>query len=136
LPVVTHDSEVRVLAAVLEDTDGRLLLCRRPIHKRHGGLWEFPGGKIEAGESPLDAARRELREELHLSVESVDDLLFSSQDPGSHFVIEFYRVVATGVPNPTEHSEIARVRRDELLALTLAPSDERFARFLTQLRPC
>jgi 8-oxo-dGTP diphosphatase len=41
---------VRVLAAVIE-RDGKYLICRRPQHKRHGGLWEFPGGKFEAGET-------------------------------------------------------------------------------------
>lgn len=48
--------------------DGRYLVCRRPAQKRHGGLWEFPGGKIDDGESLLDAARRELAEELSINV--------------------------------------------------------------------
>ena len=50
------------MAAVIE-RDGKLLVCRRPGHKRHGGLWEFPGGKLEPGETIVDAARRELDEE-------------------------------------------------------------------------
>ncbi len=49
---------IRVLASVIE-RDHRLLVCRRPLHKRHGGLWEFPGGKVREGESDLEAARRE-----------------------------------------------------------------------------
>jgi 8-oxo-dGTP pyrophosphatase MutT (NUDIX family) len=48
-----------VVAAVIE-RDGRLLVCQRPAHKRHGGLWEFPGGKCDPGESDAEAARREL----------------------------------------------------------------------------
>jgi 8-oxo-dGTP pyrophosphatase MutT (NUDIX family) len=56
-----------VLAAVIRRQD-RYLVCRRPAHKRHGGLWEFPGGKLEPGETLLEAARRELREELGAEV--------------------------------------------------------------------
>ncbi len=95
---MSQEPLTRVLAAVLEDSAGRLLVCRRPLHKRHGGLWEFPGGKFEEGESPLLAARRELREELGLDVESVGEQIYTSHDPGSAFVIEFYPVVAAGVP--------------------------------------
>jgi hypothetical protein len=47
---------IRVLASVIE-RDQRLLVCRRPLHKRHGGLWEFPGGKVREGESDLEAVR-------------------------------------------------------------------------------
>ena len=54
---------VRVLAAVIKRNE-RYLICKRPENKRHGGLWEFPGGKIEIGESNFEAAVRELREEL------------------------------------------------------------------------
>jgi len=61
---------IRVLASVIE-RDQKLLVCRRPVHKRHGGLWEFPGGKVQKGESDLEAARRELREELAVEVTGV-----------------------------------------------------------------
>ena len=126
---------IPVLAAVIE-REGRFLICRRPAHKRHGGLWEFPGGKIETGESPLDAARRELAEELHLVASAIEDLLLAVQDAGSPFIIQFYRVTATGQPNPVEHSEIAWVAGADLLRLPLAPSDERFARWLQESRQC
>lgn len=53
-----------VAAAALLDADGRVLLAQRPAHKAHGGLWEFPGGKVEAGETPEAGLIRELREEL------------------------------------------------------------------------
>jgi len=61
---------IRVLASVIQ-RDNRLLVFRRPLDKRHGGLWEFPGGKVREGESDLDAARRELREELGVEVTGV-----------------------------------------------------------------
>lgn len=56
-----------VTAAILEE-GGRILITRRPDNCRHAGLWEFPGGKLEPGESPAEALARELREELDLSV--------------------------------------------------------------------
>jgi len=121
---------IRVLAAVIR-RDGRWLVCRRPAHKRHGGLWEFPGGKLEPGESLLEAATRELEEELAVRVTGVGDLLFSRQDDGSPFVIEFVAVAIEGEPQPLEHDELRWVTLPELLALSLAPSDAAFARRLS-----
>src|SRR3954463_7903699 len=57
-----------VVAVALVDPDGRVLLAQRPEGKAMAGLWEFPGGKIEAGERPEDALIRELREELGIAV--------------------------------------------------------------------
>ena len=74
------------------------MLARRPAHKRHGGLWEFPGGKLAVGEDHLAAAKRELDEELKLRVESIGPVLFERQDPGSDFIIQFIEVATTGNP--------------------------------------
>jgi mutator protein MutT len=120
----------RVVAAVVE-RDGRLLIARRAAHKRHGGLWEFPGGKIEAGESVLIAARRELLEELGLDVHDVGTPISIISDPGSHFDIEFVPVFAAGEPTCHEHSAVAWVRPADLLNYPLAPSDKQFAATLT-----
>src|SRR5450755_1765211 len=59
---------VRVAAAVLLRADGTVLLAQRPAGKPYAGYWEFPGGKFEPGETPLDALTRELREELGIVV--------------------------------------------------------------------
>jgi voltage-gated potassium channel len=120
---------VRVLAAVIR-RDGRYLLCRRPRHKRHGGLWEFPGGKLEPGETLEHAAERELREELALELESAGDVAFSVHDPGSPFLIEFVPVGARGEPQALEHEALAWVTLAEAAALDLAPSDRRFVEWL------
>ena len=122
---------VRVLAAVI-NRDGRFLICRRPPHKRHGNLWEFPGGKVEVGESDLVAARRELAEELGVVVTTVGAVEFSVHDAGSPFVIEFLRVTIEGEPVCKEHSELAWAVSNELLGYDLAPSDRRYAEFLAQ----
>lgn len=116
-----------VLAAVVRRT-GRYLVGKRPARKRHGGLWEFPGGKVAPGETLLEAARRELREELGLEVTGVGAVLFEAVDPGSPFLIRFVEVRARGKPQAIEHSEVAWLLPDELRGLALAPSDARFAR--------
>lgn len=59
---------IDVACLVLRDVEGRVFAARRPLHKSLGGLWEFPGGKVDPGESPEAALRRELREELNLDV--------------------------------------------------------------------
>jgi 8-oxo-dGTP pyrophosphatase MutT (NUDIX family) len=123
---VVAPTPVRVVAAVVRRY-GRLLVCQRPTHKRHGGLWEFPGGKLEAGEGALDGARRELAEELDVVVRSVDEMEFSIQDPGSVFVIEFHPVEIDGEPRCREHPALAWVTPEELLTLPLAPGDRAFA---------
>jgi 8-oxo-dGTP diphosphatase len=119
---------IRVVAAVIQ-RNGRLLVCERPAHKRHGGLWEFPGGKVEPGESDYAAARRELGEELAVEVLGVGAVEFAVRDAGSDFLIEFLPVRIAGEPQPLEHTRIKWVSDDELLALPLAPSDLCYARF-------
>lgn len=120
-----------VVAAVIL-RDGRYLVARRPAAKRHGGLWEFPGGKVDPGESWLDAARRELAEELGMDVTSVGRTLRSIHDEGSPFVIHFVEVEADGEPVPTEHEAVAWHTPSELAALPLAPADARFSAGLAQ----
>lgn len=70
-------AEIRVVASVIEH-EGRLLVCKRPAHKRHGGLWEFPGGKVEPEESDFKAVERELEEELGVRVREVGPVVSRS----------------------------------------------------------
>ena len=116
---------IRVIAAVIADGD-LLLVCQRPPHKRHGGLWEFPGGKCEPGESDAAAADRELREELGVSATSVGEALLAIHDPGSPFLIAFVPVQIAGTPECHEHSALRWGTLAELTGLPLAPSDRRF----------
>ena len=119
-------STVRVVAAVARRY-GRMLVCQRPAHKRHGGLWEFPGGKIEPGESVLEAVRREIAEELGATVTEVGEMEFSFTEPGSEFSIEFYPVEIAGELSCREHTAFAWATPEQLLGLPLAPSDREFA---------
>lgn len=129
---MSSGTPVRVLAAVVE-RNGRFLVCRRPAHKRHGGLWEFPGGKIHPGETDFGAAERELAEELNVRVTRVGAVRFAILDPGSHFSIEFVDVVIDGTPQCIEHTELTWAAPAELLTLPLAPSDARFAAHLVSI---
>jgi 8-oxo-dGTP diphosphatase len=124
----------RVLAAVVQRED-KYLVCQRAIHKRHGGLWEFPGGKLEAGETPFDAARRELTEELAVRAVSVGPQLFSIADPGSDFVIEFVPTQIEGEPQCLEHLDLKWTSLEELVSFPLAPSDRQFVEFLRSGSP-
>ena len=66
---------IHVIAAVIRDAQGRILIAKRPDHAHQGGLWEFPGGKLEADESRFDGLVRELREELGIRVTEARPLL-------------------------------------------------------------
>lgn len=121
-----HDSSsVDVVAAVIE-RHGRWLLAQRPRGKRHGGCWEFPGGKVRSGETFAGAARRELAEELGVEVLRVESPRASFRDPGSPYVVRFCPVEIAGEPRALEHSEVRWVTPAEARELPLAPSDRRF----------
>ena len=129
-----NQAPIPVVAAVVR-RDGRYLVARRPAHKRHGGLWEFPGGKVDVGESMLEAARRELAEELSVTTNGIGRTLFSSRDGDAPFVIHFVEVEIDGEPMPHEHSEVAWFKPSELGGLPLAPADAAFVGQLNRLTP-
>ena len=118
---------LRVVAAVIERA-GKLLLCQRPIGKHHGGLWEFPGGRIEPGEGPGEALARELREELELTLVNRDDcaLLYRDDDEARAVVIEFLSARVEGEPRCLEHQALCWVSPEEALSMPLAPANLRF----------
>ncbi len=116
--------------ACLLERDGRYLVGRRPAGKRHGGLWEFPGGKTEPSESLRDAATRELAEELSLEVVDIGAPLLARVDPASGLEIVFLPVAARGEPEAHEHEALAWATPTELLDLDLAPTDRECARHL------
>ncbi len=75
MPNTVPDDYLKVIVGVIEDRDANILLARRPQHLHQGGKWEFPGGKIEPGELPFDALRRELDEELGIAIDRATPLI-------------------------------------------------------------
>ena len=116
---------IRVVAAVIENKKA-YLVCKRAGSKRHGGLWEFPGGKVRDNETDIEAVRRELAEELNVHVIEVGATLFKAPDPGSDFLIVFKEVRIIGQPQPLEHDELCWAAPLDLINYRLAPSDEMF----------
>lgn len=116
---------IRVVAAVIEK-NRKYLACKRPGHKRHGGLWEFPGGKVHENESDFDAVRRELSEELNVQTIAVGETLFEMPDPGTAFLVVFKTVRIIGEPQALEHSKLCWATPLEMIGFHLAPSDEVF----------
>ena len=113
-----------VVAAVVEE-NGRFLVTRRPEGVHLAGLWEFPGGKIDAGESHRDALTREIREELDADVK-VGELVFDTSHtyPERTVALYFYRCTLIGAPQPMLGQEMRWVARDELATLGFPPADE------------
>lgn len=116
---------IQVVACVIEQKD-KVLVCQRPPHKRHGGLWEFPGGKVEPGESASDAVRREIAEELGVQVVHAGPPEFRKQDPGSDYVITFFPVQIQGDVRCLEHAELRWLPEEALFSVPLAPSDRSY----------
>jgi 8-oxo-dGTP diphosphatase len=118
-----------VAAAALFDAQGRVLVTQRPQHKQLGGLWEFPGGKVEPGEAPETALVRELKEELDLTVEpdALDPFAFASHAyPDFHLLMPLYAVRRwSGAPalDPNAAQAFKWVRPQELRALEMPPAD-------------
>jgi 8-oxo-dGTP diphosphatase len=117
-----------VVAAALIDPSGRVLMQQRPVDKAHGGLWEFPGGKIEPGESPEAALVRELREELDISVDvaALTPATFASvpADGGRHLLLLLYAVSGwTGEPRAIEASALRWGPPADLASLPMPPAD-------------
>lgn len=128
MPCDTSDTDptpIPVVAAVVRRRK-RYLVALRPDGKRHGGLWEFPGGKVRDGESPRDALQRELTEELGVGVASTGALLFQARDPGSPYLIRFVETSVDGEPRAVEHADVRWASRPELADMALAPADARF----------
>lgn len=118
------EQALEVVAALLRD-GGRFLLCRRPPQKARGGRWEFPGGKIEPGESGPQALVRECREELGVEIaveRAAAEVLYAYPDVTVRLTLYAARVTA-GTPRRLEHSAFAWVTAKEGAGYDLCPAD-------------
>lgn len=117
-----------VVAAALIDADGRVLVAQRPEGKSLAGLWEFPGGKVEAGERPEETLIRELREELGIMVREpcLAPLTFTSyRYEDFHLLMPLYVCRRwDGAPRAVEHQAIRWVAPAKLRDFPMPPADE------------
>ncbi len=128
---------VLVAACALVDADGRVLITRRPPGKAMAGLWEFPGGKVEAGELPESCLIRELKEELgiEVSLPCLAPLTFAS-----HGYEDFHLLMPLwvcrrwqGTVTAMEGQELAWVRPQRLREYKMPPADEPLIPHLVEL---
>jgi 8-oxo-dGTP diphosphatase len=126
-----------VAAAALIDTDGRVLICQRPEGKQLAGLWEFPGGKVEPGETPEACLIRELNEELGIVVAQscLAPFVFASHSyEGFHLLMPLYllRRWEGSVVN-REHKAMAWVKPARLGDYPMPPADAPLVAWLRDL---
>ena len=130
-PVVT------VMACALIDDDGRVLIARRPPGVPMAGLWEFPGGKLEKGESPEQCIIRELKEELGITVRKpcLAPLTFASHEyEDFHLLMPLYGARRwQGRPRAREGQELAWARLAELRNYEMPPADQPLVAMLFDL---
>jgi 8-oxo-dGTP diphosphatase len=120
-----------VLAAIVEDADGRLLVTRRLDGTHLAGLWEFPGGKCEPGESHEECLARELAEELGVEGVIGDQLLVTEHDYGDRLIrLHFRRCRVTGEPVALLGQQMRWVTRHELRTLEFPPADRELIEML------
>ncbi|MBR1559355.1 MAG: (deoxy)nucleoside triphosphate pyrophosphohydrolase [Clostridia bacterium] len=124
---VERRSPLAVVAGVVA-RDGRIMLCRRRPEVHNGLKWEFPGGKLEPGEAPEDALRRELREELAIDVRVgrvLDAVLH--RYPDRDVLVLFYPCeIVAGEPAPVDCDAVAWAEKGELNTFDLAGADALF----------
>jgi 8-oxo-dGTP diphosphatase len=117
-----------VVAAALVDSDGRVLIARRPEGKQLAGLWEFPGGKVEPGETPETALIRELEEELGIVVKQacLAPFVFASHTYETfHLLMPLYLIRRwEGEPEAREHAALKWVRPNDMGQYPMPPADD------------
>lgn len=125
-----------VVAAIIM-REGKYLIARRPAHKARGLLWEFVGGKTEAGETREQALKRECREELGIDVR-IRDVFARVTHRYPDLTVRltlFHAEIEEGEPQPLEHAEIRWVAAEQLPDYDFCPADEEIIRKLAGTKP-
>lgn len=118
---------IEVVAALLCQDD-HFLICRRPAHKARAGLYEFPGGKVEPGETPNEALQRECLEELSIMADigcPVADVCHSYPDLTIHLTL-YAATIPSGEPQAIEHDDLQWITADQLDNYSFCPADVAF----------
>ncbi|SFS82264.1 8-oxo-dGTP diphosphatase [Paenibacillus sp. 453mf] len=124
---------IEVAAAIIEETDGRMLIARRREGKSQAGLWEFPGGKIEVGESPELCLIRELQEEMNIKIEPYAFFAVNEHtyDTVTIRLIAYKARILGGTIQLSDHEEYKWVQAAELTQYQFAPADIPFVEQLS-----
>lgn len=126
-----------VVAAALQNDLGQFLLQKRPEGRAMAGLWEFPGGKVEGGETPEQALVRELYEELaiHVKSENLAPACFASAPLGDRQLLLLLYIcrIWNGTPTAVESPELGWFAISEMRALAMPPADEPLLDLLEKL---
>jgi 8-oxo-dGTP diphosphatase len=124
---------VHVVAGVMLDARDRVLLARRTEGRDLAGQWEFPGGKVDPGETPLQALARELEEELGIHLQSAEPLIAVPQQyRDKRIVLDVYRVRYAGKPSGRERQALAWAPAEKLATYPMPPADRPVVAALTQ----
>lgn len=125
---------IQVAAAIIENEHGQLLIARKKAGKPQAGRWEFPGGKLEANETPVDCLKRELREEMQIAIEPYAYFGTNDHQYGEKHIrlIAYKARFISGIMKLTDHDEVCWVERDELGEYTFAPADVAFVNRLLE----
>lgn len=117
---------IDVVAAVIQNEEGKILIAQRNLKKSQGGLWEFPGGKIEPNETKEDAIIREIKEEMDIDIETkkfIDQKVFNYPEKDINLIaIECKQI--SGDIKLNEHEDFKWVSKSELKKFNFAPADE------------
>lgn len=125
--------EVEVVAALIRK-DGKFLICRRPAHKARGLLWEFVGGKVEAGESREEALKRECREELDIGI-CVGEIFAGVTHEYADLTVcltLFEATITDGEPKLLEHADMRWITPPEIPEYEFCPADKVFLDLLSK----
>ena len=127
----------KVVVGVLYNNQNQILIAKRPLHKPYGGLWEFPGGKIEPNESPVVALHRELLEELQINLEGkfvflrpFHEIAYAYQ-PTQHIHLMIFKITEfTGEPIGAEGQEIKWVHPRHLIHYNFPAANQEIVQLL------
>jgi 8-oxo-dGTP diphosphatase len=125
MPALVPDGTIHVVAAAIHDPRGAVLVAQRPLHKHQGGLWEFPGGKVEPGEDPLSALRREIDEEIGIEVAEARRLIRLGHDyKDRRVVLDVWSVQRwSGSPHGREGQSLQWLMPEALAGLPMPAAD-------------
>ncbi|NIP50377.1 MAG: NUDIX domain-containing protein [Phycisphaerae bacterium] len=125
------DHPLLVTAAVIIE-NGKVLITKRPADKKYPGFWEFPGGKVDPGESPQEALTREIHEELDVlaKVEGIFDVVYHCYDWGAVLILAYLCTIAKGTIRNLEVAEHCWACPEELPEFEILPADQPIIRQL------